>query len=105
MGIEQDGTIVAGVIYNHWEGSDIHLTVAGKGWTRAFLQAVGEYVFDTLGCERMTFITEQPDVEQLACRLGGQVEGRMRNHYGAGRDGVIIGVLRCEYKWHKVRQP
>jgi RimJ/RimL family protein N-acetyltransferase len=102
MGLARDGTITAGVLFNHFEGADCHLTVAGKGWTRAFLQAVGSYVFDQLECERMTFVTEQPEVERLAIRLGGEVEGRLRNHYGYGRDGIVIGVLREEWKYRKV---
>lgn len=102
MGIERDGKIVAGVLFNHFEGSDCHVTVAGTGWTRAFLRAVGAYVFGQLECERMTFVTEQPAVEKLACRLGGAIEGRLRNHFGCGRDGVIIGVLRADWKYRKV---
>lgn len=102
MGLSRDGKLVAGVLFNHFENTDVHATVAGSGWTRAFLQAVGFYVFEQLECERMTFVTEQPIVEALALRLGGQVEGRMRNHFGHGRDGTLIGILRAEWKYRKV---
>lgn len=99
MGIERDGQIVAGVIYNHFEGADVHITAAGKGWTPAFMQAVGAYVFGTLECQRFTVITENEKVAKLACRLGGEVEGRMRNHFGYDRDGILIGVLASEYRY------
>jgi hypothetical protein len=99
MGIETDGEITAGVVFNCFEGDDVHLSVAGKGWTRAFLRAVGQYVYGSLHYGRITFVTESPEVAMLAERLGGQIEGRMRSHFGAGRDGIIIGVLKSEWKY------
>jgi hypothetical protein len=100
IGIERDGAVIAGVLFNCFEGADVHVTAVGTGWTRGFLQAVGEYVYDQLGCERMTFTTEQPAVAALAQRLGGAVEGRLRSHFGPGRDAIVIGVLRGEWKYH-----
>lgn len=99
VGIERGGEIIAGVVFNHFTGKDVHLTIAGHGWTRGFLADVGQYVFGTLGCERMTFITEQPPVVRLAEKLGGQVEGLMRNHFGKDRPGFIVGVLKDDYRW------
>lgn len=97
MGIERDGEIIGGVIFNVFEGADLHVSVAGKGWSRSFFRSVGQYVFDQLGCERMTAITENPDVVAIAERLGGQVEGLLRNHFGKGRDGFLIGILKEDY--------
>lgn len=99
LGIEKDGAIIAGVILNVFEGADVHMSVAGSGWTRGFLADFGNYVFDQLRCERVTAITEQPKVVRLAERLGGQVEGLMRNHFGAGRDAYIVGILKSEYRF------
>lgn len=99
MGIERDGEIAAGVIFHCFEGPNVHVTVAGKGWTRSFLEAVGDYVFGRLGCERMTVTTEHEAVSNLACRLGGEVEGRLRNQFGKGRDGIVIGILRDDWPY------
>lgn len=99
LGIERDGEIAAGCLLNHFEGADIHVSAAGKGWTRAFLRAVGSYVFDQLGCERMTAVTRNDDVVFMSPRLGFRVEGRLRNHFGAGQDGVVLGVLRDEWRF------
>lgn len=99
MGIEKDGEIIAGVVLNVFEGADVHMSVAGSGWTRGFLADFGNYVFEQLKCERVTAITEQPKVVRLAERLGGQVEGLMRNHFGAGRNGYIVGILKSEYRF------
>lgn len=99
MGLEKDGQIVAGVAFHHFTGCDVHVTVAGKGWTRGFLAEVGGYVFGTLGCIRMTALTEQERVIRIAKKLGGQIEGRLRNHFGPGRDAVVLGILKDDYPW------
>ncbi len=102
MGIERGGAIIGGVVFNCFEGASIHVTAAGKGWSRCFLRAVGDYVFGQLGCERMTITTEQPAVAALAKRLGGEAEGRLRNHFGPGRDASIVGILRADWRYVSV---
>lgn len=99
MGIERDGEIIGGVVFNHFEGADLHVSVAGCGWTRAFLKAVGDYVFGTLKCERMTAITADEVTATFAERLGGQHEGILRNHFGQGVDGFVAGILASEWKF------
>jgi len=99
MGLERGGKIVAGVVFNCFTGASVELTVAGKGWDRGFFKAIGRYVFDQLGCVRMEFTTEQEDVAGLAERLGGKREGILRDKFGKGRDGIVIGVLAKEYKF------
>ncbi|WEQ56308.1 hypothetical protein LV564_04205 [Komagataeibacter nataicola] len=54
MGIEQDGQIIAGAIFNCFETHDVHATIAGHGWTLRFLRALGWYLFDVLRVERFT---------------------------------------------------
>ncbi len=99
IGIERDGEIVAGVLFNHFEGADVHLSAYGKGWTRAFYRAIGTYVYDQLGCERMTVVTADDYVAKLAERLGGEREGIMRNHFGNGKDAILLGILREDYRY------
>lgn len=100
IGIERDGALVGGAVFNHWTGSDIHVTVAGSpiAWSRRFLRQLARYAYDQLGCERVTIVTEQPSVLDFAERLGGVVEGRMRNHFGPGRNAALIGILKSDWK-------
>lgn len=100
IGLEKDGVIIGGVIFHCFEGSNVHLTIAGSGWTRSLLKAVGSYVFETLGCERFTLTTEKPEVAKLGERLGGVTEGIMRNQFGKGRNAFLIGVLKDEYRFN-----
>lgn len=97
MGIERGGKIIGGVIFNVFEGCDVHVSAAGKGWTRGFLADVGQYVFGHLGLLRMTVITEQENVIDIAKRLGAQVEGRLRDHFGPSRDAIVLGILKNDY--------
>jgi hypothetical protein len=99
MGIEKDGQITAGVIFNCYTGNDIAVTVAGGPFNRAFIAAVGKYVFEQIGCLRMSITTEQPKVIEIAHRLGAKSEGLKRNHFGKGRDGVVLGILREDWNY------
>lgn len=99
MGIERDGEVICGVVFNCFTGPSVEATVAGKGWTKGFFKSVGVYVFSQLGCARMEFNTEQEDVAALAERLGGKREGVLRDKFGRGRDGIVIGVLEREYRF------
>src|SRR5690242_2299798 len=82
MGVERDGTITAGVVFNCYTGNDISVTVAGGPFNRGFMAAVGKYVFEQIGCLRITITTEQPKIIEIAQRLGAQTEGLKRNHFG-----------------------
>lgn len=97
MGIERGGDIIGAVLFNQFEGAGVHVSAAGKGWTLPFMRALGDYVYRQLGCERMTLTTESEAVATYAERLGGKREGVMRSHFGAGRDGIVVGVLKGEY--------
>lgn len=101
MGIEKDGKIVAGAVFNCWTGHDVQLTIASEpgAITRSFLKAMGIYVRDQLGCGRVTFETEQPFVIEMAKRLGAQTEGRKRNLFGPGRDGIVLGILKEDWRF------
>ncbi|MGN6768275.1 MAG: GNAT family N-acetyltransferase [Rhizobiaceae bacterium] len=99
MGTEREGRIVNGVIFNCYEAADVHVTIAGRSWTKGFLADVGQYVFGTLKRERITVQTEQPKIVRIAERLGGKVEGLKRNHFGPGRDAFIVGILKEDYPW------
>lgn len=99
MGIESQGQLIGGVVFNHFTGADIHMTAAGRGWTKGFLADVGQYLFGTLKCLRVTVITEQPAVVRLSERLGGQVEGLLRNHFGPDRNAFVVGILKQDWKY------
>jgi len=99
MGIERDGEITVGVVFNCFTGHDVEITVAGSDWSRDFLRAVGRYVYDQLGCVRMQITTEQENIASVSERMGGKREGVLRDKFGKGRDGIVLGILEQEYKF------
>ncbi len=101
IGWEDDGEITCGFLFNVFEGSDCHVSVAGNKFPRALMKAIGDYAFNQLSALRCTVITEQKKVVELTERVGGVREGVLRNHFGKDRDGVIIGVLKEDYRFWK----
>lgn len=97
MGIERRGELIAGAVFNCFTGHDIEVTVAGHGWTRGFIQAVGDYVYRQMGCVRMQITTEHQFVAHLAERLGGKREGILRDKFGRGKNGILVGILAEEF--------
>ena len=100
LGIEHDGDIIAGAIFNDFNGFDIELSVAGEknAFTRTFIRRIGDYVFHELGCLRASFTTRHEHVVELLHRLGARTEGLKRNHFGVGIHGIVIGLLREEWR-------
>lgn len=100
LGVEKDGTIIGGIVFNEYNGSNIEISVAGdtKAFSPAFIRRVSRYIFDELGCLRVSITTEKKDVVELAMRLGAQTEGRRRNFYGLNRDAILMGVMREDWK-------
>ena len=98
IGTEIDGVIVNGVIINVWTGFDAHVPIGGKKWSKGFLALVHHYAFQNLGCVRLTVITEQTSIVRYAERLGGEVEGLLRNQFGPGRDGILVGILKEDWE-------
>jgi hypothetical protein len=41
------------------------VTVAGGPFTRGFIASVGNYVFQQIGCIRISITTEQPNVIEM----------------------------------------
>jgi|694.fasta_scaffold12049_12 hypothetical protein len=100
LGVEENGKILGGVIFNNWSGADVDVSVAGmpRAWTRAFLKRLAHYAWVELGVLRVTFLTEQESVVTLAKRLGAKIEGIKRNSFGAGRNGTLLGLLKEDWK-------
>lgn len=100
LGVEKNGAVIGGAIFNCFTGQDVEMTVAGEAsaFTRQFYHAVRNYVFKQMGCLRISVTTESEKVIELAKRLGAQVEGRKRDHFGKGRDGIVLGILEKDWK-------
>ena len=101
IGLERQGKLVGGCLFNNFNGYGIELTIVGPGClSTGLFRAVSSYVFDQLGCARMTMTAQRKNAVhvRIAERLGFKVEGIMRGHFGDD-DGIVLGMLRSECRF------
>lgn len=105
LGLERDGELVAGVLYEGFNQHNIWMHVAaepGKKWlNKEFLRYCFHYPFVELGCTRVSGYVEasNADARRFDEHLGFQPEAVLQ---GAAADGgdVILYVMRrddCRY--------
>ena len=101
LGWEVDGDLVAGVIYEGYNGHNVWMHVAaepGKQWLRReYLQYCFSYPFDEIGVSRVSgyVAASNHDAMKFDEHLGFQREAVLK---GAASDGgdIIIYVMRRE---------
>lgn len=102
IGIERAGELVGAMVFNNYTGPDIELTVASDvGIPRKAIRAAARYVFEQLGCIRVTMTARawEPRHQLIALRLGFDIEGLSPDKFGPGRDGVILGLRKANCRW------
>jgi len=103
IGWARNGELVAGVVFNEWNGANINGHIAATGrhaFTRDFLWAMGHYPFVQLGVKRVTGLVAEGN---LAARrfnehLGYQLETRLAGAHPTG-DLLIYVMWPENYKW------
>lgn len=69
IGLEKDGEVVAGVMYDHFTGSSITATIAKAPnvmLTREFMKAIFEYPFEQLGCGVLIAFVAETNYKSVA---------------------------------------
>ena len=103
IGVERDGQLIAGVVYDQYRGYSIHASIASTDprWaSRRILRVLFGYPFVQLKVRRITTYcgATMKDVRRFNERLGFTQEGLMRHGFD-NDDCVIFGMLRDECKW------
>ena len=101
LGLERDGELIAGVLYEGFNGRNVWMHVAanpgGKWMTRSYLRYCFEYPFDEMMVDRISgyVSANNTDAVRLDEHLGFKREAVLQ---GAAPDGgdVIIYVMRRE---------
>lgn len=105
IGLEQDGQLIAGVLYTRYTGVSMEMHVAaipGRRWlTREYLQTCFAYPFDMVGCRRVTGLVRASNYEarRFDEHLGFKQEGVLRKAAADGDDIIVYGMLREECRW------
>jgi RimJ/RimL family protein N-acetyltransferase len=101
IGLEKDGEVIAGVIYENWNGRSIvaHMAVTGR-LTREFIGAIFRYAFVKCGVDKVILPISSANTKsnKFAKHLGFTEEARLKD---AAADGdVILYTLKkgdCKY--------
>lgn len=103
IGLEEDGVLVAGVLYDHWNGKSIAMHVAGLGkkWlTREFLWYCFHYAFVQCGAAKVLGMVSSANEAALRFdrHLGFVHEATIKD---ACRDGdmVLMSMTPAQCRW------
>lgn len=105
IGLEHDGKLVAGVVYENKSGANIMMHVASDGsrhWmTPAYLSACFRYPFIQEGCNRITGLVraDNVDAQRFDEHLGFKREGQLRAACTDGTDLIVYGMLKTECRF------
>jgi len=107
IGLEQEGELVAGVLYDQFNGRSVCMHVASDGtrsWmSREYLAMAFDYPFHQLGVKKIIGLVDSTNADALAFdkALGFEVECEIED---AGKTGslVILTMSRDRCRWLKL---
>ena len=101
IGLERDGSLVAGVMYENFNMQSItaHMAITGR-LTRSFLGAIFRYAFEKCGVHKVILPISSGNVKsnKFAKKLGFIEEARIRDAAPDG-DIVILCLAKNECKY------
>lgn len=112
IGLERDGELIAGVLFEQHNGPNVMMHVASDGsrhWmTPAYMAACFKYPFLCLNVNRVSGLVraDNLDAQRFDEALGFNKEGVLREAASDGTDLVLYGMLKreCRYldgKYHE----
>lgn len=96
----ESGGVAGCVVFNDYSNGNIEMTGVGRGcWTVPIIRELARYVFQTLGCSRVTARTAVSNrrAKRALLAIGFKYEGRMRDWFGH-EDAMVFGLLRREQR-------
>lgn len=105
LGLEKDGELVAGVLYEGFTGNNVWMHVGaipGRAWLiRRYLRYTFQYPFDELGVRRITGYVEASNEEarRFNEHLGFRPEAVLKGAASDGGDVILYVMWRedCRY--------
>jgi RimJ/RimL family protein N-acetyltransferase len=105
IGLEEDGELIAGVVFNMYTGPSISMHVAavpGRRWmTKEYLRRCFAYPFIQLNCRRITGLVRVDNfvAQKFDEHLGFKREGLVREACDDGTDMILYGMLKSECRF------
>jgi RimJ/RimL family protein N-acetyltransferase len=87
-GDDPGGLLHGGVVLSGWNGANIYITIWMPGCLkRNLIRDCYRYVFNQLGCQRMSAHTKRENLvmRKLFPRLGFEFEGMQKRYFGPSR--------------------
>lgn len=108
IGLEQDGELVAGVLFEDYNGANLimHCAGIGKKWlNREFLWFAFWYPFVQLACKRVTVIIASTNKDSLkfCAHLGFRPEATLKDAHPSG-DLEILSMRLEECRWLEIKK-
>lgn len=99
--IDDNGIIGGIVIFNNYDGANIDITAVGKGaWSPRVVRDICRYVFNQLGCARITAKVRKNDRKtRKLLNKHSYFETGLRDWFGVGRHGVQYRMTRDECRF------
>ena len=105
MGLERDGKLIAGIIYEDWNGASIvcHLAIEGR-ITREFLREISDYAFIQCKVHKVIAPVNSSNAksEHFIRNMGFVEEGRLRDAHPQG-DVVIYTLTKQDCRFLRER--
>lgn len=106
LGVVQDGELVAGVTYEHWNGVHLQPNIAidSKRWAnRDTLRQLFSYPFVQLNCEAMTILVAASNEKSLTLvtKMGFELEAMIKFAAYDGSAMIVLKMYRDSCKWIK----
>ena len=94
------GRILAGFVFNVWTEHDIEISLAADRLSLTLMRAVSDYVFNQLGCRRVTCRTRADNIsaQRLLARVGAEPEGRQRGYFG-DCDALLYAIMKEDFPY------
>jgi len=104
LGVVSNGELVAGVVYERWNGVHVEASIAANGqvWaTRSTLFRIFHYPFNQLGCEAISVLVPSSNIPSLnlATKLGFEPEAIVRFAAHDGSSMVVLKMFKDKCKW------
>lgn len=104
LGVVRDGKIIAGVVYDQWNGVHVLASIAADtpGWaSKSSLFHLFSYPFETLGCEAISVLVPSSNLQSLnlATKLGFEPEAIVTFAAHDGSSLIVMKMFREKCRW------
>lgn len=104
LGIVKNGDLVAGVVYERWNGVHVEASIAidDAGWaSKSTMFRIFHYPFVQLGCEAISVIVASSNAKSLnlVAKLGFEPEAIIKFAAPDGSSLVVLKMFREKCKW------